>query len=140
MKVNLINGATAPEYQTKESAGFDIYANNPLPIIIPPLQRAAIPTGCVFDIDKGYELQLRARSGLAIKNGITLINGIGTVDSDFKQEVKILLVNLSDTPFTVNQGDRIAQGVLCKIHKSTPIRGVRTKNTTRDGGFGSTGV
>lgn len=103
-----------PEYQTKGSAGMDIYANITTSIIIKPGERTLVPTGISISMPEGYEAQLRARSGLSLKHGITLINGIGTIDSDYRGEIKVILINLGDEDFTIRPGERIAQMVIKK--------------------------
>ena len=103
-----------PEYQTKGSAGMDIYANISTSKIIKPGERTLVPTGISISMPKGYEAQLRARSGLSLKHGITLINGIGTIDSDYRGEIKVILINLGDEDFTIRPGERIAQMVIKK--------------------------
>ena len=110
MKIRMISrSGIYPEYETEGSAGMDIRAWLQEPVTIDPGKRALIPTGLFMEIEPGYEVQLRARSGLAIRNGICLANGIGTIDSDYRGEVKVALINLGEEPFTVNSGDRIAQ-------------------------------
>ena len=110
MIVKIINKSTnaLPDYETDGSAGMDLRAHLEAPVVLKPLQRALIPTGLFLSIPKGFEVQVRARSGLAIKNGISLVNGIGTIDSDYRGEVKIILINLGNEDFTIDNGDRIA--------------------------------
>lgn len=136
-----------PEYQKIGDSGFDIRANIELdkPITLGPLERALIPTGLFFELPEGFELQVRPRSGLAAKNGVTVLNSPGTVDEKFRGEVKIILVNLSNEPFTVNHGDRIAQGVLANVSGQRIVNLMKVdiinKDTDRgSGGFGSTGT
>ena len=111
------------------------------PISIEPWHRSLVPTGLFMEIEPGYEVQIRARSGLAIKNGIGLVNGIGTIDSDYRGEVKVALINMSDEPFTVNDGDRIAQMVVSRLENVEIIQADTLSETERGaGGFGHTGL
>ncbi|MEM0951888.1 MAG: dUTP diphosphatase [Cyanobacteria bacterium P01_H01_bin.74] len=130
-----------PHYATPGSAAMDIRAAISAPVSIGPLERALIPTGLVLMIPEGYECQLRPRSGLAIKHGITLINGVGTIDSDYRDEVKVALVNLSQASYAIEPNERIAQMLFAKL---LPIQWVLAdaidKTTDRKGGFGSTGL
>ncbi len=130
-----------PEYATAGSAGMDIRAYLDEPVVIQPGKRALIPTGLFMEIPEGYEVQLRARSGLAIRNGICLANGIGTIDSDYRGEVGVALINLGEEPFTVNDGDRIAQMVACRYEQVEVVPAETLNETERStGGFGSTGI
>ena len=130
-----------PAYQTAGSAGIDLVANLDQPIIIQPLSRAIIPTGLFMAIPQGREGQVRPRSGLAIKKGVTVINSPGTVDSDYRGEVMVGLVNLSDEPYTVNDGDRVAQLVISKFEALSIQQVDSLEETSRGhGGFGHTGV
>lgn len=142
MKVKVFNQSKneLPKYATAQSSGLDIRANLDQPIIIKSGCRALISTGLSLEIPQGYEAQIRARSGLALKHGITLANGIGTIDADYRGVIGVILINLSNAPYVVNGGDRIAQLVFSKVERiafnlvaklDTSIRG--------DGGFGSTG-
>lgn len=130
-----------PTYATPGSAGMDVQAAIGVPVTLEPLERALIPTGLVMMLPEGYECQVRARSGLSIKHGITLANGVGTIDSDYREEVKVALVNLSNETFTIQPGDRIAQLVIAPV---THIRWQETDEIQsvegRNGGFGSTGL
>lgn len=134
-----------PEYQKDGDSGFDLRANLAEPIVIKPLKRAIIPTGLFFQLELGFEIQVRSRSGLAANNGIMVLNSPGTVDSGYRGEVKVILINLGDEPFTVNHGDRIAQAVLA-ASLSKPLVSLRqietiSANTDRGaGGFGHSGV
>lgn len=128
----------APRYATSQSAGFDLRAELSAPFTLHPGQRAPIPTGIYCELPAGHEVQVRPRSGLAINHGITVINSPGTVDPDYKEEVKVLLVNLSDQPYTVNPGERIAQAVLARFVIAPEL--LPEFHTDRAGGFGSTGV
>lgn len=143
MKVRIINKSEnpLPEYKTKGSAGVDISASIEQPIVLKPLQRQLIPTGLFIELPEGFEAQIRPRSGLAIKNGITCLNTPGTIDSDYRGEIKVILINLSNEDFTINNGDRIAQMVIAK-HEHVTFEQVEVlEETTRGtGGFGHTGV
>ena len=130
-----------PEYETSGSAGMDLRANLESPVVLKPGERRLIETGLFVEIPEGYEAQVRARSGLSIKHGITLINGIGTVDSDFRGELKVPLVNLGQEDFVIEDGDRIAQMVIAKYSKVTWKIADNLSETERgEGGFGHTGV
>src|SRR6185437_4260262 len=129
-----------PQYATEGSSGLDLRANLLLPVILKPMERKMIPTGIFLEIPIGYEVQVRPRSGLAIKNGITCLNSPGTVDSDYRGEIKIILINLSMEEHIINNGDRIAQMVLCKIEKAILQSETKLESTIRgEGGFGHTG-
>ena len=119
MKIKILNKSSfpTPNYKTSGSSGIDLYANIENSIILNPLEPTLIPTGIYVSIPEGYEGQIRARSGLALKHGITLANGIGTIDSDYRGEIGIILVNLSKKEYIVNKGDRIAQLVFIKYEK-----------------------
>lgn len=142
MKVKVINksGGALPEYATPLSAGMDVRASLESPVTLHPLERAMIPTGLYLEIPAGYEVQVRPRSGLAAKKGITVLNAPGTIDADYRGEVKVILVNLSNEPFTVENGERVAQLVLarheCIEWESTDELSVSERG---EGGFGSTG-
>jgi len=143
MKVKIVNKSPfeLPSYATKGSVGMDLKANIEEDIILNSLERKMIPTGIFIKLPKKYEAQIRPRSGLAIKNGITVINTPGTIDSDYIGEICVLLVNLSNEPFTIHKGDRIAQMIInkTKICKWESVD--ELKKTTRDaGGFGHTGI
>lgn len=143
MKVKVINKSEnpLPQYATPLSAGMDVRAANEQPIKIDPLQRAIVPTGLFLEIPAGYEVQVRPRSGLAAKKGITVLNAPGTIDADYRGEVCVILVNLSSEPFVVEKGERIAQLVLAR-HESIEWDECRSLSESErgDGGFGSTGV
>ena len=135
------NSVSLPEYKTVGSAGADIKAHLSSPITILPLERKSIPTGLFPEIPVGYEIQIRPRSGLAFNSGITVLNTPGTIDSDYRGEIKICLINLSNDSFTVNNGDRIAQMVVAPVIQSTFSEVDEITSTERgEGGFGSTGV
>jgi dUTP pyrophosphatase len=143
MKIKVVNKSKhpLPEYATEYSAGLDLRANIESPIELKPLERQLIPTGLFIELHKGFEAQIRPRSGLAFKNGITVLNSPGTIDADYRGELKVLLVNLSNTPFMINDGERIAQMVIAK-HEQISWEEVSTiDNTERgSGGFGHTGT
>ena len=143
MKVKVINKSenSLPQYATPLSAGMDVRAANEQPIKIAPLQRAIVPTGLFLEIPAGYEVQVRPRSGLAAKKGITVLNAPGTIDADYRGEVCVILVNLSSEPFVVEKGERIAQLVLSR-HECIEWDECRSLSESErgDGGFGSTGV
>jgi dUTP pyrophosphatase len=129
-----------PSYATEGSAGLDLRAFVEEAYTLAPLQRMLVPTGLYIELPEGYEAQIRPRSGLAAKQGITCLNSPGTIDSDYRGEIKILLVNLSDTKQVINQGDRIAQMVIQKVERAFFNEVAELNNTTRGGGgFGSTG-
>lgn len=130
-----------PEYETAGAAGMDLRAKLDGPVKLEPGKRALIPTGLRIELPEGYEAQVRARSGLAAKYGIGLVNGIGTIDSDYRGEIKICLVNLGEELFTVNDGDRVAQLVIAKYVRAD-IRVTKSLSGTErgEGGFGHTGI
>lgn len=129
-----------PEYKTEGSAGMDLYANTTFETTVAPLQRVLVPTGIFISLPKGYEAQVRPRSGLAAKNGITVLNTPGTIDSDYRGEIKVILVNLSNDDFVLKPGERIAQMVIAK-HEVVEWEEVEVLDETErgEGGFGSTG-
>lgn len=143
MKVKIVNKSSnpSPAYATLQSAGMDIRANLQESVTLAPLQRALIPTGIYIALPEGFECQVRPRSGLAVKHGITVLNSPGTIDADYRGELKILLVNLSDTPFVIENGERIAQLVVAR-HEHVEWEEVEVLDETGrgEGGFGSTGV
>lgn len=142
MKIKIINKSKneLPNYQTIHSAGMDLRANLDSEIILTPLERALVPTGLFIELPEGYEAQIRPRSGLAIKHGISLLNAPGTIDADYRGEIQIIMVNLSNQNFSIKHGERIAQMVIAKYEKAEWSE-VETLNKTDrgDGGFGSTG-
>jgi len=141
MKIKIINRSkhALPKYQTALSAGMDLYANLDEPVTLKPLERKLIATGLVMELPQGYEAQVRPRSGLAIKNGITVLNTPGTIDADYRGEIGVILVNLSAESFTVNDGDRIAQMVIAKHETAIWDEVDELSETDRGaGGFGST--
>ncbi len=137
----LKTSAIIPSYQTEHSAGMDVSACLEQPIIIKHMQRTIVPTGLAVEVPEGFEVQVRARSGLSAKHGISLVNGIGTIDADYRGEIGVILVNLGEKDFVVNGGDRIAQLVVAKYEKVEIVESMKLSNTQRGGkGFGSTGV
>ena len=143
MKINIINKSQhpLPSYETIASAGMDLRANINEPITLQPMQRALIPTGLFMELPIGFEAQVRPRSGLALKKGITCLNSPGTVDADYRGEVGVILANLSTEPFIVENGERIAQMVIAKHERAEWIEVEELSTTERGaGGFGSTGV
>ncbi len=133
-------GLDLPAYATEHAAGFDLRAAVEESVVLEPLERALIPTGFVFEIPEGYEGQIRPRSGLAFRKGITLLNSPGTVDADYRGEVKVLLINLGQEPVTIERGERIAQMIITPVVRVELVE-VETVSTTArgEGGFGSTG-
>jgi len=130
-----------PSYQTTASAGMDLRANNQEPVELKPLERAIIPTGIYIELPSGYEAQIRPRSGLAAKKGISLVNSPGTIDADYRGEIGVIMVNLSNEPFTVEKGERIAQMVIAKHEQAKWVLVDELGESERGaGGFGSTGV
>ena len=144
MIVKVVNksGNQLPAYETKNSAGMDLRANLPEGgITLNPMQRAMVPTGLFMEIPEGYEGQVRPRSGLAAKHGITVLNTPGTIDADYRGEVKAILINLSDVPFAINHGDRIAQIVFARCEQAQLTETDTISDTERGaGGFGHSGV
>ena len=142
MTVKIVNHSdnVLPSYETALSAGMDIRANLEQSVTFKPLERSLIPTGLFIELPAGFEAQIRPRSGLAAKNGITVLNTPGTIDADYRGEIKVILVNLSQQEFTVNHGDRIAQMVIAK-HETIVWENVNELKTTERGvgGFGHTG-
>ncbi len=142
VSIQIINNSTnnLPAYETTGSAGMDIRANLKEPVKLLPLQRALIPTGLFIELPYGYEAQIRPRSGLAIKYGITCLNSPGTIDSDYRGEIKIILINLSNEEHAIQHGDRIAQMIIHQTIKAEWIE-VKVLNESKrgDGGFGHTG-
>lgn len=143
MKVKVINKSNfpLPEYKTKGAAGVDLKANIEEEIVLKPLERKLIPTGLYVEIPEGYEGQVRPRSGLAIKHGITVLNAPGTIDSDYRGEICVILINLGNEDFVINPGDRIAQFILNKYECIDFELIDKLSDTERgEGGFGHTGV
>lgn len=142
MQIKVVNQSKhpLPAYESVSAAGLDLKANLDLPVILHPMQRTLVPTGLFIQIPIGYEGQIRPRSGLAIKNGITVLNSPGTIDADYRGEVKVILINLSDNQFIINDGDRIAQLVIEQHERIfwelSEVLDITERNT---GGFGHTG-
>jgi len=142
MKIKIVNKSKhkLPEYSTEHSAGMDIRANIDGPVKIGPMKRALIPTGLFLELPVGYEAQIRPRSGLAIKNGISVLNSPGTIDADYRGEVCIILINLSDEGFIINDGDRICQMIIAKHERAEWLSVDSLVESSRgSGGFGHTG-
>lgn len=144
MKLNIVNKSdnAMPAYETVNSAGMDLRAYLPDgELVLKPMQRFLVPTGLFMEIPVGYEGQVRPRSGLAIKSGITVLNSPGTIDADYRGEVKVILINLSDTDFVIKSGDRIAQLVITKHEQMEVVEVQALSETERGaGGFGHTGI
>ena len=143
IKVKIINrsGHQLPAYETPSSAGMDVRACLEKPVTLQPLERALIPTGLRVQLPQGHEMQIRPRSGLALKHGISLVNSPGTVDADYRGEIGILVINLSNEPFVINDGERICQMVITNYTHVVGDPVVEIDSTVRgDGGFGHTGV
>ena len=142
MHVKIVNrsGHPLPHYQTDHAAGMDLYASLSEEVTLHPLERTLVPTGIYIELDPGYEAQVRPRSGMAYKHGLTVLNSPGTIDADYRGEVKVLLVNLSNEPYTVSHGERIAQMVVA-AHEQVAWQEVEELSETSRGagGYGSTG-
>ncbi|WP_314351239.1 dUTP diphosphatase [Segatella oris] len=143
MEIKVVNKGhqPLPEYATPQSAGMDLRANVEAPITLKPMERRLIPTGLYIALPVGYEAQIRPRSGLALKHGITVLNTPGTIDADYRGELMVLLVNFSDSDFIINDGERIAQMVIAR-HEQGIFKVVETLDDTErgTGGYGHTGV
>ncbi|UOB16019.1 dUTP diphosphatase [Abyssalbus ytuae] len=143
MTIKIINKSVhkLPHYETESSAGMDLRANISEPIILNPLERTIVKTGLFIELPAGFEAQVRPRSGLAAKKGITVLNAPGTIDADYRGEIGVILVNLSNESFTIENGERIAQLVIAKHERAQWIEVNQLSETSRgEGGFGSTGV
>jgi len=143
MQIHIINksGHDLPHYETIASAGMDLRANIEEPITLAPLERTIIKTGLFMELPVGYEAQVRPRSGLAAKKGVTVLNAPGTIDADYRGEVGVILVNLSNESFTIENGERIAQMVIAKHERAEWVEVEALSETSRgEGGFGSTGI
>jgi dUTP pyrophosphatase len=143
MKIPVVNRSkhALPEYATPLSAGLDLRANLDQPVVLKSLERAMIPTGLFIELPAGYEAQVRPRSGLAAKNGISVLNSPGTIDADYRGEIKVILVNLSNDAFTVNDGERVAQLIVAKHERVEWQPTEELASSERgSGGFGSTGT
>jgi dUTP pyrophosphatase len=142
LNVRIVNksGMPLPKYETNGSAGMDLRANLEDDITLKPLERVLVPTGLFIELPDGYEAQVRPRSGMSIKHGITLINCVGTIDSDYRGEIKVPVVNLSNETYVVKHGERVAQMIIAKYEKAEWISVESIEDTDRGaGGFGSTG-
>lgn len=142
VNINIVNRSSnpLPAYATEQSAGMDLRASLAEPVVIAPMKRVLIPTGLYISLPQGYEAQVRPRSGLALKSGITVLNSPGTIDADYRGEIGVILVNLSDSPFVVNNGDRIAQMVVAPYSRVQLSAVDHLDDTGRgSGGFGHTG-
>ncbi len=142
MKIKIINKSKheLPAYATQAAAGMDLRANLDEPIVLKSLERTLVETGLFIELPEGYEAQIRPRSGLAFKNGLTVLNSPGTIDADYRGEIKVILVNLSKEDFTINNGERVAQMVIAKHEQAEWIEVEQLIETARgEGGFGSTG-
>ena len=142
MRVKIINKSDnqLPAYETASSAGMDLRAFTDTDIVLKPFERKLIPTGLFIELPDGYEAQIRPRSGLAIKSGITVLNSPGTIDADYRGEIKVILINMSNTDFTIKSGDRICQMVIAKHEKVEFVEVEEINETERGaGGFGHTG-
>jgi dUTP pyrophosphatase len=143
MKIKIINRSRhpLPAYETAHAAGMDLRAHLDAPVVLKPLQRALIPTGLFLELPEGTEAQVRPRSGLAARSGVTVLNAPGTIDADYRGEVSVILVNLSGEVFTVSDGDRVAQLVVARHERVHWVPSAELLETERgSGGFGSTGV
>jgi dUTP pyrophosphatase len=142
MKIRIVNKSPhpVPAYETEHSAGMDLRAFTGGPVILKPMERKLIPTGLYIEIPVGYEAQVRPRSGLALKHGITVLNSPGTIDADYRGEIGVILINLSENDFTVNDGDRIAQMIIAGHARAELVQTEVIGNTARgEGGFGHSG-
>ena len=142
MEIKIVNKSAypLPEYATALSAGLDLKANITEPVTLKPLERVLVPTGLFIALPEGTEAQVRTRSGLAAKHGITVLNSPGTIDADYRGEIKVILVNLSNEPFVINPGERIAQMVVARFERAQWVEVQELDSTERgEGGFGSTG-
>ncbi len=142
MKIRITSaGGSLPGYETDGSAGMDIRAFLTEPVRLDPGERRLIPTGISIELPEGYEAQIRARSGLSVKHGIGLVNGVGTIDSDYRGEIKVALINWGEEPFVVNDGDRIAQMIVAKYKTvEWELSDELDESSRGEGGFGHTGI
>ena len=143
MKIDIINNShhPLPEYATAQSAGMDLRANITEPIVLQPMKRVLVPTGLHIALPAGYEAQVRPRSGLALKHGVTVLNAPGTIDADYRGEIGVLLINLSNIPFEITDGERIAQLVIASYEQAEWNSVTVLDDTERgDGGYGHTGT
>lgn len=143
MNIRIINRSknSLPAYETIHSAGMDLRADVDETIVLMPMERKLIPTGLYMELPEGFEAQIRPRSGLAFKHGIGIVNSPGTIDADYRGEIKVLLINFSDQPFEIKAGDRIAQMIVSRHEKATWVQVEELNETTRGaGGYGHTGI
>ena len=142
LKIKIVNRGSQPlpEYATPQSAGMDLRANIDEPVVLKPMERRLIPTGLHIALPEGFEAQIRPRSGLALKKGITVLNSPGTCDADYRNEIGVILINLSNEDFTIEKGERIAQMVIARHEQTEWIEVDVLDETERKGGFGHTGV
>lgn len=143
MQIKIVNKSrhNLPDYETDASAGMDLRANLDEPVTLKPLERSLVPTGLFIELPVGFEAQIRPRSGLAIKKGISIVNAPGTVDADYRGEIKVILVNLSSEEFVIEDGERIAQMIIAKHEKAEWVQVEELEQTSRGaGGFGHTGT
>lgn len=142
MKLRIVNGTDlpSPKYSNDGDVGMDLRANIDHPVTLLPLQRMLIPTGISIELPKGYEGQVRGRSGLAVKYGIGIVNGVGTIDPNYKNDIGVILINLGQEPFQINRGDRIAQLVISKFEKAELVEVEKLNGEDRGGGYGTTGI
>ena len=142
MKIKIVNKSTnaLPQYATSQSAGIDLRANVAEPVVLTPMERKLIPTGLFIELPEGYEAQIRPRSGLALKHGITVLNTPGTIDADYRGEIGVILINLSTEDFKIEHGERICQMVIARHEQAEWIQVEELNETERGaGGFGHTG-
>jgi dUTP pyrophosphatase len=140
VKIHAVNPDAIPAYHSAGAAGADLVASLATPILLLPGKRALVPTGISIELPLGYEAQVRPRSGLAVKNGITCLNSPGTIDSDYRGELKVLLINLGDDPFEIRNGDRIAQLVVAQVARASFVASDLAATERGSNGFGSTGT
>jgi dUTP pyrophosphatase len=143
MKIKIVNKSRhgLPEYSTPLSAGMDLYANIKMPVVLQPLERKLIETGIYIELPEGFEAQVRPRSGLAVKRGLSVLNTPGTIDADYRGEIKVVMVNLSNEPCEIGDGERIAQLVVGRHERVEWVESVQLNDTDRGtGGFGHTGI
>lgn len=141
IKINTVEGLGIPTYATSGSSGLDLRANIHETIILKPMERVLIPSGVRMEIPEGYEGQVRGRSGLALNYGIGIVNGLGTIDSDYRGFIGVMLINFSSTPFTINRGDKIAQLVICPVQRVELVEVDKLGESTRGiNGYGHTGI
>jgi dUTP pyrophosphatase len=141
VRIVVERGAAFPAYETEGSAGMDLRARIDEPIVLAPMQRTLVPTGVFIELPPGYEAQVRSRSGLSVKSGIACVNGVGTIDSDYRGELKVPMINLSEEEYAIHDGDRVAQMIVAKYERVEWEETTRLGETERGaGGFGHTGV